>query len=260
MRGVIHDRYRRNIEGRNLWRATVYLLCTAAGITGHAILAWGESFLRFPARALPLELRSIRRSLLRAPSLPLVVVVAVTVAIATAVAGFYRRTLLDEPSHPEPDRLVFAWGSNVTSGQLRDVVSGPNFLDLRESMQTLEGLAAFHGTSSVLERDGRPAVLQTFDVTVDFLKVLGVSPALGTDFDETHRSSGGPDAVILSHAFWRDQLGSNPSVVGTTLPIDGKPHVIAGVLSPELEFLAPFDLLRSLREDVLREEDRTFYL
>ncbi len=188
-----------------------------------------------------------------------VLVVAAAIALATAAAGFVRGTLLRAPFYPEPERLVFAWGSNASNGQIRDVVSGPNFLDLRRRTDTLEGLAALHPGSAVLLKDGRPEVLDASEVTVDFLGVLGVSPALGQDFDDSYRASGGPSGVILSHAFWLDRFGAEPGAIGSVLVLNGVPHGVLGVMERDFEFLGRSQVLLPLREDVLESEDRTFH-
>lgn len=259
MEQVIAHGYRRSrATGRAC--AVGYALRTGIGITVNAFLTWGELALR-ENKTTSLDLRSARRSLLRTPSYAavMILVVAVVVSIAVVVAAYCLGTLFRDPAYRDPARLVFVWGSNVVSGQRRDVVSGPNFLDLREAGRTVESLAAIHGSSAVALRDGRPWILATLDVSVDFLGVLGVVPALGQDFSDVHRDSTGPDAVIVSHRFWKDDLDGDPNVIGATIPLDGRAHSIVGVLPSDFEFLAPFPLLRPLGEDVLHQEDRTYH-
>jgi putative ABC transport system permease protein len=233
----------------------------AAGLIWNSLLAWIELASSAARRGLALDLRSIARSLGWAPSfgLTMTAVVSIVVAMAVATAGFIRGTLLSPRFLGDPERLVFAWGSNPKNGQLRDVVSGPNFLDLRRWSQNLDGLAAIHAGSAVVERDGRPHLLPALEVTVDFLGVLGADLALGGDFGEEHRTSFGPRAVILSHAFWRDDLGGNPGAIGSALVLDRVPHTIVGVLAEDLHLLGSPDVILPLPEDRLALEDRTFY-
>jgi putative ABC transport system permease protein len=40
--------------------------------------------------------------------------------------------------------------------------------------------------------------------------------------------------VLVSHALWRDRLGADPSVVGTSLRIDGEAHTVVGVMRPDV--------------------------
>lgn len=230
---------------------------SALALLVNALLAWVDLGWQLLRRGSVFDLRGLRRA--RGFGTTVVLVVAGAVAITTAASGFIRGTLLRSPSYDEPERLVFVWGSNASNGQIRDVVSGPVFLDLRREVSTLEELAALHAGSAVIVRDGRPQVLDSLEVSVDFLRVLGVSPALGRDFGDEHRTSGGPSAVILSHAFWREHLGSDPNAIGGTLTLNRSPHTILGVMGPEFEFLGQSHALLPLREDELLSEDRTFY-
>jgi predicted permease len=229
----------------------------AVGLTVNGLLAWLDFGRRSLSKLSLLDLRALKK----APAFGVVVVVVVAAAIAlgTAAAGFVRGTLLRTPCYPEPERLVFAWGSNPANGQLRDVVSGPNFLDLRRESEILESLAALHPGSAVLLKDGRPEVLEASEVTVDFLHVLGVPPLFGRDFGEEHRTSAGPRAVILSHRFWLDHFGGDESAIRGTLVLNGAAHSVLGVLRPELDLLGRSQVLLPLREDALESEERTFH-
>jgi predicted permease len=230
---------------------------SALGLLTNALLAWIDHGRRSLWKLSLLDLRALKR----APSfgVTVVLVVAVAIALGTAAAGFVRGTLLRSPFYPDPERLVFAWGSNAANGQIRDVVSGPNFLDLRRQSETLESLAAIHPGSAVLMKEGRPEVVDASEVTVDFLRVLGVLPAIGRDFSEAHRSSGGPSAVLLSHGFWLERFGGDEDAIADVLVLNGKPHEVLGVVPPEFEFLVRSHLILPLREDALESENRTFH-
>lgn len=205
-----------------------------------------------------MDLRFVVRAYRRNPgyAATAVLVLAGAVAVNAAVAGFVRGTLLSDPTFPEAERVVVGWGSNVRDGQRRDVVSGPNFLDFRERAGTLEALAAFHFGSAALLEDGRPVVLDIQEVSVDFFSAIPVRPFLGRVFDQRERASGGPASVLVSWAFWRDRLGADPGAVGRTLPLDGAPHTVVGVLPEGFEFLLPAPIWTPLHDDVLAADDR----
>jgi predicted permease len=154
---------------------------------------------------------------------------------------------------------VFVWGSEPVNGQRRDVISGSNFIDLRRRATTLASLAAVHGDDVVVMRDGRPDVQQALQVTVDFLRVLGVQPAIGSDFDDSHRRSGAPPVAIISHAFWRDAFGSEAGAVGRSIEVDGTTTTIVGVLPERFYFAGQWPIYLPLRDDDLAAEDRTHH-
>ena len=207
------------------------------------------------------DARFIRRSLLRARGFTLTFtsVLAIAVAVVTASLAFVQGTLLREAPYLDAHQVVLAWGSNVANGQIRDVVSGSVFLDLARETTTLMSMAAVHPGEAVILAEGRPFVYDGLDVSVDFLRVLGVSPVLGQDFGELDRSSAGPAVAIVSHAFWRDRLGGDPSAVGSSITMNGEPHTILGILPSDFEFLLPTPVLLPLRDDLLALESRTHY-
>jgi len=68
-------------------------------------------------------------------------------------------------------------------------------------------------------------------VSGDFFRVLGVKAALGRTFagDDDRRGCGYGAGVVLSHRFWQQELGAEPSIVGKAIAL-GKTHVpVVGV-------------------------------
>ena len=61
---------------------------------------------------------------------------------------------------------------------------------------------------------------EVFAATRSLFDVLRVAPALGRTFNADEDKPGGPHAVILSHALWRQRFGGDPSVLGRTIQID----------------------------------------
>src|SRR5439155_17973890 len=74
-------------------------------------------------------------------------------------------------------------------------------------------------------------------VTPSYFSTLGVRPALGHFFDADERAP----SVIVSHRFWRDHFGADPSIVGSALRINGQSCTVVGV-GPK-EFLGSAPLL-----------------
>jgi predicted permease len=201
------------------------------------------------------ELRSLWKS--RGYIVTAVVVLACAVAVNAVVYSYVWGTLLYEPPYEDPQSVVVVWGSNTVNGQLRDVVSGPNFIDVQEQVRTLETVAAFHNDGAYLMADGRPEPFEALEVTADFFRLLGVTPVLGRVFGDDDRMSGAPDNLVVTYAFWRDRLGSDPSVIGTMLNFEGAPKNLIGVLPEGFEFIMPAPLFIPLRDDLLAADART---
>jgi predicted permease len=59
---------------------------------------------------------------------------------------------------------------------------------------------------------------------------LGVAPALGRVFGPQDDRPGAPLVAVLSDGYWRRRFGGDARVVSTTVPVNGNPVLIAGVL------------------------------
>ena len=85
------------------------------------------------------------------------------------VFAFVRGTLLERPPYESPHELVLAWGSNPVNGQIRDVISGSNFVDLSERTTTLSAMAAFHGDEVVVMKDSRPKRWNSYTIPIPII-------------------------------------------------------------------------------------------
>jgi putative ABC transport system permease protein len=107
---------------------------------------------------------------------------------------------------------------------------------LRERVRTLARLEGYFLFERVVTLDGEPAVTQGASVTTGLLPMMAAPIAQGRAFLE---SEAGPNnlVAVVSDRFWRETLGA-AGVLGSSLVIDGQPHVIVGVLAPD--FAVPF--------------------
>lgn len=245
-------------QARGTWRA-----CVAAGwdLTMAAIGVWADKLREGMMRMMVgsgLDARFVLRSLWRARGYvaTAVLVLACAVAVNATVYSYVRGTLLHEPPYPDADEIVIVWGSNVENGQLRDVISGPSYIDLQEEVSSLSPVAAFHPDGTYVQHDGPPEVIDAMEVTVGFFDVLRVRPAMGRLFDERDRMSGAGGTVVVTWAYWRDRLGADPGVVGSALDLEDNPHTVIGVLPEGFEFISPTPLYTPIRDDVLAADPR----
>jgi hypothetical protein len=65
-------------------------------------------------------------------------------------------------------------------------------------------------------------------VTADFLRTLGVPPALGREFSSEKTRAAGPQAIILGDPVWRRIFGADPQVLGRAITLDGTSYTVVG--------------------------------
>ena len=69
-----------------------------------------------------------------------------------------------------------------------------------------------------------------------FLQVLEISPALGRNFTAQEEHWGGPNAVILSNAYWQRRFHGDPAAVGQKVHIGKEYYPIVGIMPVWFQF------------------------
>ena len=129
----------------------------------------------------------------------------------------------------DPDRIVIIQGENQPQNLTQAPVSAPDFLDLRKQKQSFDYLVAGRAVSYNFAGKDEPMWLQAFQFSSGFLPLLGAQPAQGRGFQAADEETGAEAVVILSHSFWEQTFGADPSTVGQRILLDGRAHTIVGI-------------------------------
>jgi predicted permease len=76
-------------------------------------------------------------------------------------------------------------------------------------------------------------------VSGNYFEALGVSAVLGRALVPDDDRDAAPAVAVISDRFWKGKLSQDPSVVGRSLIVNGKPMTVVGVAPPEFFGLAP---------------------
>ena len=159
---------------------------------------------------------------------------------------------------PEGDQLMFLNQYNLKVKSPQTQLSTLRLEDWNRMNSTFQAIAGYYTedsseTSSVLPEKVREAF-----VTPRFLEVLGVSPALGRDFNPEEQHFGGPPAVLVSDRFWRRCFAADPSAVGKKLRTNGYSQSIVGIMPASFAFSdRDVDLWTSVSTDAPYAQDRS---
>src|SRR5204863_2694250 len=74
----------------------------------------------------------------------------------------------------------------------------------------------------------------------DFFKILGAPPAVGREFTADENRVGGTMALMVTHQFWRTQLGARIPL--GAVQCNGRPTPIVGVVAPDFHLVGEADL------------------
>ena len=178
------------------------------------------------------------RMLLKRPSLTIVAIIAIGLGIGanTAIFSVVNTVLLRPLPFEHPEQLL-----KVATEQRNQTLDGrgsfsvSDFLDVQKSATTLEYVAMFQGSGTVLTEGGDPERVLGAAVTADYFPLLGVKPELGRVFTRDEDKPGGPDVIVLSHSLWQRRFGSDPNIIGREINIGGKTTVV-GIMPPGFQY------------------------
>ncbi|MGH9583471.1 MAG: ABC transporter permease, partial [Bryobacteraceae bacterium] len=115
--------------------------------------------------------------------------------------------------------------------------SFPLYERLKAATPEFEQLAAFSSTDwefsvrrAHVERAARP--LHGEYVTGNYFSTFGIQPFAGRLFSPEDDSSAAAPVAVLSYRAWRGTYASDPSVIGSTYIIGGRPFTILGIAPP----------------------------
>src|SRR5437764_12518767 len=73
-------------------------------------------------------------------------------------------------------------------------------------------------------------------VTEDMFKIVGVSPAMGRDFNAEDNKPGAEKTVILGDEIWHRDFNADPNILGQSVRVNSKAATIIGVMPPGFKF------------------------
>lgn len=189
------------------------------------------------------DVRYALRMLASAPGFTAVAVLTLALGVGanSTIFTVINSTLLKPLPYPEADRLVLVWKTYASDPDDVNIVSAPDFWDWDRENDVFARMAIFDSAGKAynlgIEGSGRQAEgVSGVRVTAGFFDVLGVTPFIGRTFRPEEETPGRHRAVILSHGLWARRYGSDQSLVGRTIRIDGEPYMVVGVLPRDFHF------------------------
>lgn len=208
---------------------------------------------------MPSLLRSLMtpfRHLTARPALSLTAIMTLALGIgaSTAIYSVADGVLLRPLPFARPHELVSL--SQVNRGGQPARFSRLNYEDLADAAGSYRAVARYSAGLMPVVGATEPVRVSGAWVSAQFFEVLGVTPSRGRLFSDAERTPGGPSAVLVSHAFWQQQLAGEEDVLERTLRISSDTYAVVGVLPPGFDFPAGAAFWASA-EHMLRTEGRT---
>ncbi len=169
------------------------------------------------------------RGLLKHPGFTALVVITLALGIgaSTAIFSIVDSVLLRRLPYTTASRIVAI--QELSPAGKRVQVTSANFLDWRAQNTVFENLAAIKQTTSNLALSDHAERIDLAQANANFFDIFGVKPQYGRLFIPQDEQAGHEPVVVVSHALWQRRFGSDPSLVGKPITLDGKNYTVVGV-------------------------------
>jgi predicted permease len=155
-----------------------------------------------------------------------VLTLALGIGANTAIFSLVNGILLVPLPYAKPDQLVSVTGTYPRGA----------FVAMRERMHAMDVTAYAEGHEFNWTGQDEPMRLSGALVSDEFFTVLGARPSLGRTFNPGEDRAGQDPYVILSNTLWQQRFGSDPTVIGRAIEIEGMSRQVIGVMPADFHF------------------------
>ncbi|GMR12576.1 MAG: ABC transporter permease [Gemmatimonadota bacterium] len=178
------------------------------------------------------DIRFALRGLVRNPGFTMVAVASLALGIGVNSAMFsgVYQVLMRPLPFSDPAQLV------EVRLDPEGAASKATLTRLWTRLDRIDDMAGWAGSAITLTGAGQPERLSGARVTANLFTVLGMEAEHGRALMFEDGEPGAERVVILSHGLWSRLYGSDPDAVGSSVTLDGVPHIIVGVMPEGFDF------------------------
>jgi putative ABC transport system permease protein len=188
------------------------------------------------------DIELVRRRITRSPIFVAATIGTLTIGLGMVAVVYtaVQRVLIDPMPYKNPGDLYYVWRDYGPIIDIkRGALAGTDVTEFQKTNALIEdaaGLQPFLGGILSLREGAVPMEIAVTRTSPNFLRLLGVSPAMGRDFAPDEIGPGREQVIILAHNLWR-WLGADPGIIGADVRLQGRPFRVIGVLPPEFTFV-----------------------
>src|SRR5262245_58777647 len=161
-----------------------------------------------------------------------VLTLALGTGLSTAIFGLVYGLAIK----PQPYRAMDQLAEIASVNARRDVwpLANTELQAIRNSSLAFDDVATYLDREAVLTGIGEATQVSLSEVSANFFPLLGVAPIIGRAF--TADDGNGNLVVLLNEQFWRAHLAADPGIVGRSIVLDGRRHVVIGIMAAAVQY------------------------
>jgi predicted permease len=222
-------------------------------IEEHSREVWQWAAIESILRDAKYALRQLRRN----PGFTVTVLLTLGLAIGanTAVFSMINALLIRPLPYSEPDHLAslvrhkgLIDDKNNAISKDDDGQDGETWELVRDNVSAVQAAVYSFDASGVnLQAQSTAKNVQNQRISAGYFEVLGIHPILGRTFTPEEDKPNGPRVAILSFETWKSTFFSDRSIIGKPIFLKGEPHLVIGVMPPNIHTTSPADVWTPLR-------------
>jgi putative ABC transport system permease protein len=174
-----------------------------------------------------------------------ILILALGIGGTSAIFSTLNPILFEPLPYPHASRIMMIWYADEDG--VRSPQAFHTYRELAERNRSFEAVAAMKTWQPTLVGADQPERIDGQQVSAAYFRALGVTPALGRDFQPFDDVFQGPRVVILSDGLWRRRFGGDASILEHQIRLDDETYTVIGVmpgsfdnvLSPSAEAWSP---------------------
>ncbi|HEY4424579.1 MAG TPA: ABC transporter permease [Pyrinomonadaceae bacterium] len=176
------------------------------------------------------------RGLLKHPGFTAIVVITLALGIgaSTAIFSVVNSVVLRRLPYRTAERIVAI--QELDPNGRRGQSTSANFYDWRQQNTVFEHLSAIKITTTNLALSDHAERIDLAQTNADFFDIFGITPQYGRLFIPQDEQAGHEPVVVMSHALWQRRFGSDPSLVGRSITLDGRNYNVVGIAPPGFQY------------------------
>jgi len=178
------------------------------------------------------DIRYACRILLKSPGFTFVAILTLSLGIAgsSAIFSVIDAVLLHPLPYPDSEKIVTLGQMDRQTGESQEDCSPANFLDWTAQNDVFSVTAAVSGGPADLTDGDQPERIRVTRTTNSFFKLFAVPPLLGRTLQPSDDRLGHDHVAVISAELWARHYGSEKTIIGREMMLDGEPRTIVGVM------------------------------